>query len=90
MATTKSTSTVDVTLLNSEMTDTVFKLNNPKSDITLEEIRTVYGPMIGNSANVAVQANPVDSHLFDKSGKPFVFVSKAVITETMIRTTEVE
>lgn len=85
----KVTSTLDITLLNEEMVDTVYKINNPTSNVTLSNIRLSYAPMLGNGGNSSSPSTPENSHLMDKNGKKYIFVSSAKITTTTITTTDV-
>ena len=85
----KTTSTLDITLLNEEMTDSVYKINNPTSNVTLANIRMVYAPMLGNGGSSDSPSTAAKSHLMDKSGKKYIFVSSAKITTTSITTTDV-
>lgn len=87
---TTTSSTVDITLINSEMGETVFKINNPVSGLTLSKIRDVYKNMLGNSDNPAQAASAENSHLFDRNGKPLVLATKAVRVQTTTTATEVE
>ena len=85
----KVTSTLDITLLNEEMTDSVYKINNPKSNVTLSEIRMAYSELLGNGEAPSSPSTAANSHLMDKSGKKYIFVSSAKITTTTITTTDV-
>ncbi len=82
---TKTTQTVEITLADSDMGETVFKINNPKSDLTKAAIREHYAAILGNSADSSQPAVAANSHLFNKNGTPFVFVSKAASVTTTIR-----
>lgn len=42
------TKTVDVVVVDDANYETTFKINNPKNNITLQEIREVFAPMIAN------------------------------------------
>ena len=85
----KVTSTLDITLLNEEMVDSVYKINNPINNVTLNDIRLVYAPMLGNGGNSSSPSTAANSHLMDKSGKKYIFVSSAKITTTTVTTTDV-
>ena len=85
----KVTSTLDITLLNEEMVDTIYKINNPTSNVTLANIRLSYAPMLGNGGNSGSPSTPENSHLMDKNGKKYIFVSSAKITTTTVTTTDV-
>ena len=85
----KITSTLDITLLNEEMTDSVYKINNPAQNVSLSSIRAAYAPMLGNGGSSSSPSTPENSHLMDKNGKKYIFVSSAKITTTSITTTDV-
>lgn len=85
----QTTSTVNVTLVDSTMGETVYKINNPLSEITLAAIREVYKDILGNASNVSIPGSPSNSHLFKARDLPFVFVSKAAKVETTVTTTDV-
>lgn len=86
MAEVKTTSTIDITLVDSEMGETTFKISykRPELTTTLAAIRSAYAPMIGNSENPSSPGDSQNSHLFTRTGIPFVFVSKAKTTVTTI------
>lgn len=88
----KVTSTLDITLLNSEMSETIFKINNPNNnEFTLADIREAYGTMLGQQqGQESLPSAAVNSHLFDKSGKPFIFVSSAKKTVTTTTQTDIQ
>lgn len=87
----KVTSTLDITLLNTEMNETVFKINNPNNnEFTLADIRQAYATMLGQAqGQESLPSAGTDSHLFDKAGKPFIFVSSAKKTVTTTVETEI-
>lgn len=86
--TTKNVETLDVTIVNQEMAETVFKINNPRSAVTLAQIREAYQGIMGQSV-VTAPGDPANSHFFDKNGKAYVFVSAAKITKVVTTSTDV-
>lgn len=87
----KISSTLDIALMTGDMNETVFKINNPNNnEFTLADIRQAYGLMLGQeSGQESVPGAAANSHLFDKSGKPFVFVSSAKKTTTTITVADI-
>ena len=87
----KITSTLDISLMTSDMNETVFKINNPNNnEFTLADIRQAYQVMLGQeTGQESLPSAAADSHLFDKSGKPFVFVSSAKKTVTTVTQTDI-
>lgn len=83
-STVKTSSTLDITLLNSEMSESVFKINNPNNnEFTLADIRAAYSVMLGQEeGQESLPSSAANSHLFDKSGKAYIFVSSAKKTVT--------
>lgn len=84
-----TSATLDITLVNSEMGETIFKLNNPVDEVSLADIRNVYKNILGNSTDPSQAAAPANSHLFDRAGRPFVFVARAYVVETTTRRTNI-
>lgn len=84
----KTASTIDITLTDSEMGETTFKINTTATELatTLAQIRSAYAPMLGNSASPSTPADYQNSHLFTRTGLPFVFVTRA--KKTIVTTTE--
>lgn len=80
MATITTTSaTLDITLLDDESYEFVFKINNPKTDgsVTLSGIRAIYQPLLSAEA------------LYSKKGNAFSSVARAMITQVETRRTDV-
>lgn len=78
-------STVDITLMNDEMGETTFKINNPADNLTLAQIREYYSTVIPGSID-----GTTPQLLFDKNNRPFKVVAKAVVTQTQTYKTELE
>ncbi len=90
MAVVVVTKTLNITLLNELMEEDTYKIDNAKSNLTLSQVRAVYAPILGNTADPTVPSYPANSKLFDKKANPYVFVKEAVIVETTTRYTELE
>ena len=65
-----TTSTVDITLVDSSNYETVYKINNPMDELTLTEIRNAYSAIIAAGL------------LYSRYGNPITSVARAVITLT--------
>lgn len=91
MSVVKETSTIDITLVDSEMGETTFKISYRRNELstTLAAIRSAYAPMLGNSQNPSSPADYQNSHLFTNKGVPFIFVSKAKSTITTVTENEI-
>lgn len=88
--------TLDISVMNSEMSDTVFKINNPQNNVTLQQIRTAYSLVLGQwndqgaDGDIDEPGDPDKSLLFDRNGVPFTFVTKATSVTTMTTYTPIE
>ena len=86
---TVESTTLLVGLVNAEMKESNFAIENPKMDVTLAQIRTAY-KKVGVGAGESGGTPSETSHLFDKSGKPIVFINVASIVRTVKQVTPVE
>lgn len=68
-ATTQVTRTVDITLTDSQGYDTTYKINNPVSNLTIQQVRAVYAPVISSE------------YLYSKAGYPYTQVTRAIVNE---------
>lgn len=78
MAIIKESSTLDITVMDDQMYEYVYKINNPKENLTLAEVREVYAPVI--TANL----------LYSKNGNLVNAVARAKTTNIVTTTTDLE
>lgn len=78
MAVVKTTSTLDITLVDDSMYEYVYKINNPKDGVTLSEVRTAYTDVI--TAGL----------LYSKNASPITAVARAATVQIRTTTTELE
>lgn len=72
-ATIQEVRTVDITLTDSQGYDTTYKINNPVNNLTIQQIRAVYAPVL------------TAGYLQSKAGYPFTQVTRAVLNEVTTR-----
>jgi len=78
MAVVKTTSTLDITLVDDSMYEYVYKINNPKDGVTLSEVRAAYTDVI--TAGL----------LYSKNASPITAVARAATVQIRTTTTELE
>lgn len=78
MAVVKTTSTLDITLVDDSMYEYVYKINNPKDGVTLSEVRAAYTDVI--TAGL----------LYSKNANPITAVARAATVQIRTTTTELE
>lgn len=74
----KESSTVNITVVDSDYQETIFKIDEPREDVTLQECKNAF-------ANVLAQ-----QLLFTRDGLPFTEVSRASLVVTRIVTSDLE
>ena len=83
----KQSTTLNITLIAVEgqhQQESVFKIDNPQSSLTLTDVRRHYANVIPGTLEGG------KSLLFDRQGNPFKMVSSAMIVETTIIYTPLE
>lgn len=74
----KNTSVLEVTTVDDQNNETTFKLEDPKSNVTLAGIRTAYNDII------------TAGYLYSKQGYQIRSVARAAVVETTIDREELE
>lgn len=73
-----NTSTVDITVIDSANYEYVYKINNPKEELTMTEIRNAYNNVIENGL------------LYSKNDYPITTVARATTVATQVTKTDIE
>lgn len=85
MATTvKSTSVVEVTLVDSALNEQTFNLDNPKSGLTLASVQSAFGELI------SLNDSDTGEIFCSRFEFPFRSIKEALTVETTKRTTVLE
>ena len=86
-ATTKTTSTLNVILQDSMNGDVVFKIDNPKNDLNMSDVRSVFDPVI----NVSMTSDPDVKYLLcTKTGNNIIAVVGAEKVTTVVTKETIE
>lgn len=76
-STTTYSDVVEITLMTEDTSETVFKINNPKENLTRAMVTAVYNPAI--AAGI----------IFDRNYAPFTTVGKIEVVQTTVRRADV-
>lgn len=80
MATVQKTSTVlSISIICRDMSETILKIDNPKDNLTLNNIKNAFLTVIPGTAT-----GYTPQLLFNKAGEPYRYVNKAAKVTTVV------